>query len=39
MFNSLNNAPADVVKALAETKKLAEILKSKKEKVTIVFIR
>ena len=36
MFNSLNNKPEDVRKALEETAKLAAKLKAKQEKVTIV---
>jgi len=36
MFNSLNNKPEDVRRAVEETAKLAAKLKAKKEKVTIV---
>ena len=35
MFNSLNNKPEDVRRALVETAKLAEKLKAKKDKLVI----
>lgn len=35
MFNSLNNRPEDVVKALEETAKLAAKLKAKKETLKV----
>lgn len=35
MFNSLNNKPEDVTRAVVETAKLAEKLKAKKDKLVI----